>query len=151
MNLQTRLTNSTTHKDPQRSCTLERSENSSSSLQTCSLTNSRKPSLLTIIQEKEEENKELRQELQSMKEQNSMLSWQVSTLEQELDKMMQLYTSMMQEQQSKIASLIEENKKLRNSQEKSAEDRGGLSWAEFVRMQEASTVDSYSDQYSDTY
>ena len=58
---------------------------------------------------------------------------------------------MMQEQQSKIASLIEENRKLRNGQEKSAEDRGGLSWAEFVRMQEASTVDSYSDQYSDTY
>ena len=108
MNLQTRLTNSTTHKDPQRSCTPERSENSSSSLQTCSLTNSRKPSLLTIIQEKEEENKELRQELQSMKEQNSMLSWQVSILKQELTEDKLIYSSAMQELQSKVAELTEE-------------------------------------------
>ena len=151
MNLQERLPNLVIPKEPQRSFTQERSENLSSSLQTCSSMPSKKPSLLIQLREKNEEIRLLRQELQEMKELNSMLSWQVSTLEQELDKMMQLYTSMMQEQQSKIASLIEENRKLRNGQEKSAEDRGGLSWAEFVRMQEASTVDSYSDQYSDTY
>ena len=151
MNLQERLPNLVIPKEPQRSFTQERSENFSSSLQTCSSMPSKKPSLLIQLREKNEEIRLLRQELQEMKELNSMLSWQVSTLEQELDKMMLINSSTTQEQQSKIAALIEENEKLRNAQEKPTEDRGGLSWAEFVRMQKEPTVDSYSDQYADTY
>ncbi len=135
MNLQTRLPNLTTQVDPQRNCTPERSGNSSSLSQTCSSTNSRKPSLLTMLQERDEEIKELRQELQETKEQNSMLSWEKSVLEQELTEKTLIYSSELQEMQSKVAELIEENKKLRKIETPPTRDQEGLSWDEFVRMQ----------------
>ena len=108
MNLQTRLPNLTTQVDPQRSCTPERSENSSSSSQTCSSVSSRKPSLLTMLQERDKEIKELRQELQETKEQNSMLSWEKSVLEQEITEKTLIYSSEMQTMQSKVAGLTDE-------------------------------------------
>ena len=108
MNLQTRLPNLTTQADPQRNCTPERSENSSSSSQTCSSVSSRKPSLLTMLQERDKEIKELRQELQETKEQNSMLSWEKSVLEQEITEKTLIYSSEMQTMQSKVAGLTDE-------------------------------------------
>lgn len=102
------LPNWTTQVDPPRNCTPERSENSSSSSQTCSSVSSRKPSLLTMLQERDEEIKKLRQELQETKEQNSMLSWEKSVLEQEITEKTLIYSSEMQTMQSKVAEMTDE-------------------------------------------
>ena len=56
----------------------------------------------------EEEIKKLRQKLQETKEQNSMLSWEKSVLEQEITEKTLIYSSEMQTMQSKVAEMTDE-------------------------------------------
>ena len=55
-----------------------------------------------------EEIQKLRQELQETKEQNSMLSWEKSVLEQEITEKTLIYSSEMQTMQSKVAEMTDE-------------------------------------------